>query len=56
MTTLAQPMATDTAIVEACNICTHPDAAHDDIARRYCKATMTSALSRKCICSPSSTL
>jgi hypothetical protein len=56
MSTLTQPRATDTATVEACDICTHPDAAHDDIARRYCKATMTSALSRGCICSPSAKL
>ena len=37
--------------VGICDICTHRDGAHDDIARRYCQATMTNALSRNCICS-----
>lgn len=53
--TSTQLMSTDASAVEACNICSHPDAAHDDIARRYCRATMTNALSRHCICSPSKT-
>lgn len=37
--------------VPACDACNHPDAAHDGIAHRYCKATMTNALTRGCICS-----
>lgn len=52
----AQLTATNPVAAEACYICIHPDATHDDIARRYCRATMTNALSRKCICSQSSTL
>ena len=33
-----------------CGVCNHPEALHDPIARRYCAATMTNALSRNCIC------
>jgi hypothetical protein len=39
-----------TAPVAMCDVCGHPATAHDPIALRYCEATMTSALSRKCIC------
>ena len=38
------------APVVVCHVCGHPAAAHDPIALRYCDATLTSALSRKCIC------
>lgn len=38
--------------VETCGVCTHPVAAHDLIARRYCAATQANAISRKCICRP----
>lgn len=55
MTTQAQLGGIDT-VVQICNICSHPNVAHDDVARRYCKATMTSALSRNCICALSLTL
>jgi hypothetical protein len=39
-------------LTQTCDVCAHPDIAHDDIARRFCKATMAGALSRGCICSP----
>jgi hypothetical protein len=45
------PTPTDAA-AQVCDVCNHPDAAHDVIARRYCKATMVNAISRNCICSP----
>ena len=51
MTTLITPTHTVDNTVGICDICAHPGGAHDDIARRYCKATMTNALSRNCICS-----
>jgi hypothetical protein len=43
----------DESIVEAlaaCDVCEHPIAEHDSISLRYCKATLSSALSRHCIC------
>jgi hypothetical protein len=36
--------------LEACDVCEHPIADHDAISLRYCKATLSSALSRHCIC------
>ena len=39
-----------TAPVATCDVCRHTATAHDPIALRYCQATMTNALSRKCIC------
>jgi hypothetical protein len=36
--------------LEACDGCDHPIADHDAIARRYCRATMSNALERRCIC------
>jgi hypothetical protein len=33
-----------------CDVCPHPAAAHDVISRRYCDATLTSAITRGCIC------
>jgi len=53
MTAPAQLAAVVDATARVCDVCTHPDAAHDDIARRYCNATMTNALPRECICRPS---
>jgi len=38
--------------IQTCDVCSHPDGAHDVIARRYCAATMANAISRKCICTP----
>lgn len=35
-----------------CAACPHPTADHDAVAERYCRATVTSALDRGCICSP----
>ena len=45
--------AVEVPIVEgltACDVCEHPIAEHDSISLRYCKATMSSALARHCIC------
>jgi hypothetical protein len=39
------------ASVERCDVCAHPLAEHDRIARRYCVATFASAVTRGCICS-----
>ena len=50
MTALVQ--LTHIAPVVACDVCNHPDSAHDHIARRYCKATMANALPRRCVCPP----
>jgi hypothetical protein len=36
---------------ESCSVCRHPMTAHDPIAGRYCRATLTNAISRNCICS-----
>jgi hypothetical protein len=33
-----------------CDVCPHPAAAHDVIGRRFCDATLQSALTRGCIC------
>lgn len=33
-----------------CGACPHPEAAHDPIALRYCRATVASALDRSCVC------
>jgi hypothetical protein len=41
------------SVVRSCDVCSHPAAAHDHIARRFCMATMINALSRNCICSAS---
>lgn len=38
------------AVLTACDVCEHPIAEHDSISLRYCKATLSSALSRNCIC------
>lgn len=48
----AEPMA---RAVETCDVCAHPEAAHDAIARRYCDATVANAMSRGCICAPVTT-
>lgn len=37
-------------IGEACAACAHPWRAHDAIEARYCTATTTAALARRCIC------
>lgn len=36
--------------IQTCDVCSHPDVAHDVIARRYCAATTANALARTCIC------
>jgi hypothetical protein len=41
--------------IQTCDVCNHPGAAHDRIARRYCAATMANAISRTCICPPPGT-
>ncbi|WP_081788688.1 RGCVC family protein [Candidatus Blastococcus massiliensis] len=33
-----------------CGACPHPVADHDAIGLRYCRATVTSALDRGCVC------
>lgn len=33
-----------------CSSCEHPPAAHDQVARRYCEATLRMVLTRGCIC------
>ena len=33
-----------------CSCCPHPVGRHDQVARRYCEATMRLALTRRCIC------
>jgi hypothetical protein len=33
-----------------CSVCEHPAAAHDTISRRYCQATESQAVTRRCIC------
>ena len=35
-------------------LCGHATDAHDVIASRYCKATITSGLTRACMCVPAS--
>ncbi len=52
MTTPVRDASPADPLTQTCDVCAHPDAAHDAIARRYCKATMASALPRGCICSP----
>lgn len=42
--------AAPSAPATACAACPHPTAAHDAVADRYCRATVTSALDRGCIC------
>jgi hypothetical protein len=44
----AGPVVVETE--QRCDICAHAVDAHDPIARRFCAATMTNALSRNCIC------
>jgi hypothetical protein len=34
----------------ACAACPHPLTGHDAVALRYCRATVSSALDRGCIC------
>jgi hypothetical protein len=34
----------------ACDVCPHPLAAHDEIGLRFCRATLTGAFTRGCIC------
>lgn len=38
----------------SCPVCPHPVDAHDPIARRFCSATGSGALSRGCQCSTES--
>ncbi len=33
-----------------CGACPHPEADHDGISARYCRATVASALDRGCVC------
>lgn len=33
-----------------CAACGHPEAGHDDVGVRWCRATVTSALDRACVC------
>ena len=33
-----------------CAVCGHALETHDAISRRYCQATQTNALARRCIC------
>jgi hypothetical protein len=42
-----EPPADENAL---CDSCPHPTALHDQVARRYCEATMRAALTRRCIC------
>jgi hypothetical protein len=37
-------------LVTTCTMCDHQQTEHDPIARRYCAATLASALTRRCIC------
>lgn len=34
----------------SCRVCAHPHRDHDSIATRYCAATRSGALARRCIC------
>ena len=51
-TSLPSPTAPAASEVETttCDVCGHAEAVHDAISRRFCKATMSQALSRNCIC------
>jgi hypothetical protein len=51
--TTTQPRTSDgyVAFEGLCDVCGHPDSAHDRIALRYCAATFTNVLPRSCICS-----
>ncbi len=33
-----------------CGACAHPEAAHDAVGQRWCRATVASALDRSCVC------
>ena len=47
----APDVVTNPSATEAvCDVCPHPAAAHDRIGRRFCQATLDSALTRGCIC------
>lgn len=41
---------TDAEPTRYCSCCPHPVDLHDQIARRYCEATLHMALTRRCIC------
>ena len=36
-----------------CEACSHPRTLHDPIALRYCAATTSGTLTRRCVCSAS---
>jgi len=38
------------AVEPVCDVCPHLAAAHDRIGRRFCQATLGSAITRGCIC------
>jgi len=42
---------TDDLDTTTCDACGHPDSVHDEISRRFCRATMSQAHTRNCICS-----
>jgi len=37
-------------VTAGCAVCPHPGAAHDEIATRYCTATVAGKFSRGCAC------
>jgi hypothetical protein len=42
----------DALDMKTCPACPHPLAAHDQIGTRFCRITITRALSRRCSCPP----
>lgn len=41
---------TPAAAAPGCAACPHAQADHDAVSQRYCQATVTSALTRGCVC------
>jgi hypothetical protein len=53
LTVATEPLATESttdAPTTECGCCAHAWEAHDATARRYCAATLATALTRGCIC------
>ena len=42
--------AIDGEVAAGCAVCPHPTATHDQIATRFCAATVAGSFSRGCVC------
>jgi hypothetical protein len=52
VTTDVSGSAPGNEVTTECGVCPHPWPAHDQIAARFCTATVAGGFSRECVCTP----